>query len=91
LELLERGELPLHYQQLLLENLIPTSELKRIIDEFSQEDRQYDYENYLVELSLGTIQFDVMALSFVIYQFKQHGINTKLLELYIDITASKMK
>jgi DNA primase len=91
LELLESDVLPLNAQKLLLESLQCTSELKRIIDGLSREDRQYDYENYLVELSLGTLQFDLLALSFVNYQFKQHGIDTRLLELYTNITASKME
>ncbi|MCK3684374.1 hypothetical protein [Maribellus sp. YY47] len=91
LEMMEHNEFSLDEQQIVLRELQHLEDVIRMIDNSSQEVRQYNYNNYLVGLSEGTIPFDIMASSFLIYQYRKFGINTRLLELHTDINASKIE
>lgn len=70
LKMLESDELTIDEQQILLDALQHLENVIRRISNSSQEARQYNFDNYLVGLSKGKIPFDIMAASFLIYQYK---------------------
>jgi len=89
LEVLESDFLSLDSQLILIESLQRFTKFIKVIDSLAPKERQNNYYRYLIGLKKGEIPFDVLRCSFLIYQYKKHGIDTRLLELHTDFNASK--